>query len=136
MRLSAALKAQHVFLPPCTFRAVCLFWPSTALRLRPDETLVGLSEREIRWKSLKPGIEMEVLSAQQHQEKQFLQIILQQLHTLIISNKFYIFFYLANLFFIHIFEKSKITTAQLSHWAENVIFPRLLCSPRYFGLYS
>lgn len=58
---SAALKAEPVFLPPLTFRAACLFWHSTALCLRLDKTLVGLSEREIRWKSLKPGVEMEVL---------------------------------------------------------------------------
>lgn len=100
MRLSTALKAEHVFLPLCTFRAVCLFWHSTALHLRPDKTLVGLSEHEIKWKSLKPGIEMEVLSAQQHREEQFLQIILQQLHTLIISNKFNFFFFLLSQFIL------------------------------------
>lgn len=35
---------------------------------------------------------------------------------------------------IHVFKKPKVITAQPSHWAENVIFPKLLCSPRYFGL--
>lgn len=62
----------------------------------------------------KPGIEKEMLSAQEHQEKMFLWIMLQPLYCFK-EILHLIFFHLANLFFAHVFKKLKITTAKPSH---------------------
>lgn len=83
----------------------------------------------------KLGIEKEVLSAQEKTRK---EVSVDYFATTAYSDCFkeilhLSFFYLANLFFAHVFKKSKIATAKPSHWAENVIFPKLLCSPRYFA---
>lgn len=69
----------------------------------------------------KPGIEKEVLSAHKHQE-----VSVDYFATAAYSDCFkeilrVIFLYLADLFFAHVFKKSKITTAKPSHWTKNVI---------------
>lgn len=56
-------------LPPLALRAACPFWHSAALHTAPGKVLVGLSEHEGRWESLKPGIEVRSALSTERQQK-------------------------------------------------------------------